>query len=37
MSENQKNFKFDKRAASYDDGFEGKFLRCFALIPCKAQ
>jgi Methylase involved in ubiquinone/menaquinone biosynthesis len=29
MSENQKDFKFDKRAASYDDGFEGKFSQRF--------
>ena len=29
MSENQKDFKFDKRAASYDVGFEGKFSQRF--------
>lgn len=27
--DNNKNFKFDKRASSYDDGFEGKFSKKF--------
>ena len=29
MSENQKDFKFDKRAMSYDDGVEGNFSQRF--------
>ena len=29
MDKNSKDFKFDKRAASYDDGFEGKFSKKF--------
>ena len=29
MSDNKKDFKFDKRAAAYDDRFEGKFLQRF--------
>ena len=29
MSSNHKDFKFDKRAAAYDEGFEGKFSQRF--------
>ena len=29
MNENKKDFKFDKRAASYDAGFEGRFSQKF--------
>jgi len=29
MSDKQKDFKFDKRAVSYDDGLEGKFSQRF--------
>lgn len=29
MNRNQKDFKFDKRATSYDKGFEGKFSKRF--------
>ena len=36
MSDKQKDFKFDKRAAVYDDGFEGKFSQKFysVLLSC---
>jgi len=38
MSNNQKDFKFDKRAAAYDDGLEGKFSQRFynVLLSCLA-
>ena len=29
MDKNKREFKFDKRASSYDDGFEGKFSKKF--------
>jgi len=36
MNDNPKDFKFDKRASSYDDGFEGKFSQRFynVLLSC---
>ena len=36
MSDDQKDFRFDKRAAAYDDGFEGKFPQRFysVLLSC---
>jgi Methylase involved in ubiquinone/menaquinone biosynthesis len=36
MNDNPKDFKFDKRASSYDDGLEGKFSQRFynVLLSC---
>ena len=36
MNDNPKDFKFDKRASSYDDGFEGNFSQRFynVLLSC---